>query len=50
MYWVHRCIMDEVKQYHRNLAVAFYDYNNSMIAITALFNFETGYVNKSCLV
>ena len=23
---IDRCIMDEVKQYHRNLAVAFYDY------------------------
>ena len=23
---IDRCIMEEVKQYHRNLAVAFYDY------------------------
>ena len=23
---IDRCIMEEVKQYHRNLAIAFYDY------------------------
>ena len=26
---IDRCIMDEVKQYHRNLAVAFYDYKKA---------------------
>ena len=26
---IDRCIMEEVKQYHRNLAVAFYDYKNA---------------------
>ena len=26
---IDRCIMEEVKQYHRNLAVAFYDYKKA---------------------
>ena len=26
---IYRCIMEEVKQYHRNLAVAFYDYKKT---------------------
>ena len=26
---INRCIMEEVKQYHRNLAVAFYDYKKA---------------------
>ena len=26
---IDRCIMDEVKQHHRNLAVAFYDYKTA---------------------
>ena len=26
---IDRCIMEEVKQYHRNLAVAFYDYKKT---------------------
>ena len=26
---IDRCIMDEVKQHHRNLAVAFYDYKKA---------------------
>ena len=26
---IDQCIMDEVKQYHRNLAVAFYDYKTA---------------------
>ena len=28
---IDRCIMEEVKQYHRNLAVAFYDYKKRTI-------------------
>ena len=32
---IDRCIMEEVKQYHRNLAIAFYDYKKTYDKVTA---------------
>ena len=30
---IDRCIMEEMKQYHRNLAVAFYDYKKAYVKV-----------------
>ena len=33
---IDRCIMDEVKQHHRDLAVVFYDYKRCIIKYTMI--------------